>query len=233
MIETEHLVKDFGPIRAVDDVTFQVEKGDILGFLGPNGAGKSTLIKILAGLTRPTAGTLYIADAVGKSRYHARLQIGFVGHATLLYPELSARENLVFTGRLHGLADPRGRAEQLLEEEGLLAIGDRRTRSLSRGLAQRLSIARALVHDPSLLLLDEPFTGLDRPSADRLAARLASLREKGRSLALVTHDLMQASELADSVILLVDGRPLYRAEREQIRHDDLEQTYRSLTGGLP
>jgi len=232
-VSARGLEKRFGAVAALRGVDLDIPSRHLVAVLGPNGAGKSTLIKILAGLTRPTAGTLSIADAVGKSRYHARLQIGFVGHATLLYPELSARENLVFTGRLHGLADPRGRAEQLLEEEGLLAIGDRRARSLSRGLAQRLSIARALVHDPSLLLLDEPFTGLDRPSADRLAARLASLREKGRSLALVTHDLMQASELADSVILLVDGRPLYRAEREQVRHDDLEQTYRSLTGGLP
>ena len=232
-VSVRGLEKRFGAVTALQGVDLDLPAQHLLAILGPNGAGKSTLVRILAGLMRPTAGRVEVADAAGRSRYRARARTGFVGHATLLYPELTARENLVFTGRMHGLADPQERANQLLREQELERFADRRTGTFSRGLAQRLSIARALVHDPTLVLLDEPFTGLDRPSADRLADRLRELRDRGRSLALVTHDLFQASELADAVLLLVGGRPVFRATRDEITRRDLEETYRQHTGGAP
>lgn len=232
-VSVRGLEKRFGAVTALQGVDLDLPKRHLLAVLGPNGAGKSTLVRILAGLMRPTAGRVEVADAAGKNRYHARARIGFVGHATLLYPELTARENLIFTGRMHGLADPQDRADRLLKEQELERFADRRTGTFSRGLAQRLSIARALVHDPALLLLDEPFTGLDRPSSDRLAGRLRELRDRGRSLALVTHDLFQASELADAVLLLVGGRPVFRAARDEITPEGLEEIYRQQTGGAP
>jgi heme exporter protein A len=135
-----------------------------------------------------------------------RAQIGYIGHATLVYPTLTARENLLFAGRMYAVEDVAGRADRLLEEEGLSGVAHRPAGDFSRGMAQRLSIARSLMHDPRVVLLDEPFTGLDRRSAERLQARIASLRDEGRTLLLVSHDVEQAAAVADSSIVLVRGR---------------------------
>jgi ABC-type multidrug transport system ATPase subunit len=135
-----------------------------------------------------------------------------VAHATFLYAELSVRENLVFAARLHGVSDARGRAQALLAEDALGEWAERRAGTLSRGLAQRAALARARVHDPPLLLLDEPFTGLDPHSAERLAARLRELRARGRTIVLVSHDLARAAELADRAFVLQRGRVAAEAD---------------------
>ncbi len=219
--------KRFGPVAALRGVDIDIEGGRAVVVLGPNGAGKSTLLRILAGLSRPTAGTVSVRrggrEPVGRGR--GRAWVGFAGHATLLYPELTARENLVFHGRLQGIADPGGRADQLLQDEGLSAIADRRAGTFSRGMAQRLSIARALVQDPPLLLLDEPFTGLDRRAGDRLSQRLRALRNEGQAILLVTHDLLRASEIADAALILLSGLILHRAEGSALERGALEATY--------
>jgi heme exporter protein A len=195
------LEKRFGAVAALRGVDLELPRGGALAILGPNGAGKSTLLRILAGLAHPTAGRVELDGARVRGA-----AVGYLGHATLLYPELTAHENLVFAGRLHRIADPAARAEALLAEEGLAQVAGRRAGGFSRGMAQRLSIARARVHDPELLLLDEPFTGLDRRSADRLTERLRALRGAGHALVLVTHDVGQAAALADEVVILVEGR---------------------------
>ncbi len=202
------LAKRFGPVVALAGVDFAVPAGRVLAVLGPNGAGKSTLLRILAGLTRPSAGTVSLGTESGLpgDRRHERGRVGYVGHATFLYPSLSARENLVFAARLYGVANPRARAATLLAEQGLTAIAERAAGSFSRGQAQRLAIARGLVHDPPVVLLDEPFTGLDPTSADRLGAGLRALADSGRAVVLVTHDLAQAAVLGDRALLLVRGR---------------------------
>ncbi len=204
-IAAQGLAKRFGPVVALAGVDFAVPAGRVLAVLGPNGAGKSTLLRILAGLTRPSAGQVSMAAGAADRRY-GRGHVGYVGHATFLYPNLSARENLVFAGRLYGVADPHARAAALLAEQGLEVVAERTAGSFSRGQAQRLAIARGLVHDPPVVLLDEPFTGLDPTSADRLAAHLRSLAESGRAVVLVTHDLAQAAALGDRALLLVRGR---------------------------
>jgi heme exporter protein A len=199
------LEKRFGRALALRGIDLELALGSALALLGENGAGKSTLLRLAAGLARPSAGSLEVVGLrAGLPR--ARAQVGLVAHATLLYPELSARENLIFAGRLHGLSDPAARADALLEEEGLAAVAGRRVRGFSRGMAQRLAIARGLVHDPLLLLLDEPFAGLDPHAAARLMERLARLRRAGHALLLVTHDPALAVQLADCAVLLSRGR---------------------------
>jgi heme ABC exporter ATP-binding subunit CcmA len=224
LVEAAGLEKHFGPVTALRGVDLAVPAGRLLAVLGPNGAGKSTLLRLLAGLSRPSAGRLRVGDA-GGDRRAARGRVGYVGHATLLYPALSARENLRFAARLHGLADGRARAARLLAEQDLEAVADRPAASLSQGQSRRLAIARALVHDPALLLLDEPFAGLDRAAAARLAERLGALRAARRALVLVTHDLALAARLADEAIVLLRGRVAHRARGPGLAPEALEGAY--------
>jgi heme exporter protein A len=224
------LGKRFGAVTALTDVGFAVAAGEVAAVLGPNGAGKSTLLRLLAGLARPTSGAVRFAGGVEPRR--ARGRVGYIGHATFLYPALTARENLVFAARLYGVSDPAARAAALLTELGLDGVTDRAAGTFSRGLAQRLSIARALVHDPALVLLDEPFTGLDPLSADRLAARIEQLRDAGRALVLVSHDLARTASLADRVLVLRLGR-VERAIDAKLAADALERAYRDALAGPP
>ena len=230
-VSAQGIEKRFGAVRALRGVDLEVPAGQTIAVIGPNGAGKSTLLRIVAGLMRPTAGQLEIAGKRGGGSGAERARIGYIGHATLLYPELSARENLIFAGRLYEIADPAARADQLLAEEGLGEVAGRRAGTFSRGLCQRLAIARAIVHDPPLVLLDEPFTGLDRRSSDRLARRLGALRDDGRSALLVTHDLRHASELADAVVVMSRGEVVYRAEGDALVLESLERSYLSAVEG--
>jgi heme exporter protein A len=204
-IEAAGLEKRFGPISALRGLDLSVPGGASLAVVGPNGAGKTTLLRLLAGLARPTAGRLAVGPPE-PDRRRRRAGIGYLGHATLLYPALTARENLVFAGRLYDVADPAARAAELLDAHDLSGFADRPAGAFSRGMAQRVAIARALVHDPPLLLLDEPFTGLDPDAAEALAARLDRLHDGGRTVVLVTHDLARAASFAERVVLLRRGR---------------------------
>jgi heme exporter protein A len=179
---------------------------------------------------RPTAGSLRVAGHRAGSR-RARARVGWIGHATSLYPALTARENLQFAARLQGVRDPAARASELLAEAGLERAADRTAGAFSRGMAQRLSIARGLVHDPEVVLLDEPFTGLDRRAAERLAERLAGLRRSGRTLLLVTHDAQRAARVADTAIVLADGRVVKRLAGPDLDPVELEGAYLAAADG--
>jgi len=192
-IAARGLTKRFGHAVALDGLDLDLDAGVSLAVLGPNGAGKSTLLR---GLARPTAGKLRI-DGEDAQQRQARARVGYIGHATLLYPALTARENLIFAARMHGVADPAGRAQALLEDEGLGSAADLLVGGFSRGMAQRVAIARGLVNDPAIVLLDEPFTGLDRRAAERLAERLETLR---------------AAQLAHAALVLDRGRIVHRSE---------------------
>jgi len=224
VIEARGLEKRFGPVPALRGLNLEVAAGSMLAVVGPNGAGKSTLLRLLAGLARPSAGELRVGSAATERRA-ARRQVGYVGHATLLYPALTARENLLFAARLYGVRQAPERVASLLEEHDLSALAEWRAGSLSQGQARRLSIARGLVHDPPVVLLDEPFAGLDRSAAGRLAERLAALRGGTRTTVLVTHDLARAAELADDVLILVRGRDVHRARRADLSAEALEHAY--------
>jgi heme exporter protein A len=204
LIIARGLEKRFGPVRALRGLDLEVPAGSTLAVIGPNGAGKSTLLRLLAGLTRPSGGALQVGRN-GGDRRSRRGQVGLIAHASFLYPTLTARENLILAAHLYGVANPAERADALLAEQELTGVAERRAGGFSRGMSQRLSIARGLVHDPEILLLDEPFTGLDARAAPLLAERLGALRSAHRTVVLVTHDLARAAELADEILLLVRG----------------------------
>ncbi len=223
-LEARALGKRFDRHAALADLDLRLEPGQSLALLGPNGAGKSTFLRLVAGLTRPSSGELRVA---GQPAHHpaTRARIGFVADRSFLYPQLSARENLIFAARLYGVAAPGRRADQLLEEEGLRASGDRLAGGFSRGMSQRLALARGRVHDPEILLLDEPWSGLDRSASERLAGRLEQLRGAGRSVVLVTHDLGRAVALSDRAVVLARGRALRSLEGDSLRLATLEEAY--------
>jgi heme exporter protein A len=205
--------KIYGGRRALFDVSTQFEPGRIAAVLGPNGAGKSTLLGILSTLVAPSAGeVLWGDDRLGRGS-PLRARIGYVGHEPGLYGDLTATENLTLFGGLHGVGDPAGRAAALLARVGLGDVAaDAPARTFSRGMLQRLALARALVHDPALLLFDEPAAALDPAGADWLASELAAERAAGRVVVLVTHDL-NAAAVADQVVILRRGRVVFDETR--------------------
>jgi heme exporter protein A len=231
LVEARGLSRRYGAVRALDGVDLVLDRGDVFLLLGPNGAGKSTLLRALAGLLRPTRGTIAIAGReLRRDDPNARRAIGLLSHQSLLYDELTLRENLELAATLYDLPDPRARARAALAEQGLEDRADSRPRHLSRGLLQRAALARALMHRPSLLLLDEPFTGLDTPASQRLDAQLRALAAAGTTLVIVTHHAAEAWELATRVGVLRHGRWVYDAARA----DDLlgfQREYQELARG--
>lgn len=197
----------YGRRRALSRVAFDCSAGQIVGLLGPNGAGKSTLLSVLATLVTPSAGTVrYGAVTAGEAGAVLRARIGFLSHDLQLYPELSARENLEFFAGLHGLDDPRRAAADALVRAGLDDRAADVVEGFSRGMRQRLALERALLHDPRLVLFDEPFTGLDEASCGRLVGRLRGMRAERRIVLLATHDLDIVDGLLDQALLLRAGR---------------------------
>jgi heme exporter protein A len=196
--------KRFGQHRALANIDVELRAGEVCALLGPNGAGKSTLLGILSTLVRPSSGDVSYHEGESAVRPDDRLrrEIGLLAHASLCYGELTAVENLVFFGGLYGIADPTARAHALLDQVGLDEKARlRAARTYSRGMVQRLALARALVADPSLLLLDEPFTGLDRGGALALGKRLGQARAEGAIVLVVTHDLEAIAEVTDHVVV--------------------------------
>lgn len=230
-IEARGLTRRFGPLTALRPLDLAVPRGATLAVLGPNGAGKSTLLRLLAGLARPSGGRLRVGDET-RGRADRRRQVGLIGHASFLYPALTARENLLLAARLFGLPDAEARADRSLAELELAAAADRRAGTFSRGMAQRLAIARALIHEPPVLLLDEPFTGLDPRAAARLAERLSRVRASATTSVLVTHDLARAATLADLALVLVAGRAAALAPEALATAGSLEDAYRAAVARL-
>ena len=206
-LEAVGLVRSFGGLRAVDGVSFQLEPGELLTVFGPNGAGKTTLLRMLGGVMRPDSGQVRVAGALADvASRDWRHRVGIVSHQSLLYGQLTTTENLQFYGRLFGLTDLKIRIPERLESMGLSDRARTPVRELSRGLKQRVALARALLHDPEVVLLDEPYTGLDPHASAALREQLSSLNDGHRTVVLVTHNLKQGLELADRVAIQVQGR---------------------------
>ena len=204
-VETQEVEKRYGPVRALRDVSFSVPEGTVTLVAGPNGAGKSTLLRILACLTRPTSGLIRILgrDPFRKDGPALRSELGWLGPEPGLYADLTVEENLAFVARLHG--SDSGRVESVLEELGLAAMRHRRARTLSQGYRRRTGLARALLHQPRILLLDEPWNGLDEEASERLTKVLKEHRARGGTVLVAAHAVPAARELADQVLRLEQG----------------------------
>jgi heme exporter protein A len=224
-VRVEDVSRHFGRRRALSRVTFTARRGTILGLLGPNGAGKSTLLALLGSLLRPSQGRVFYGERDAQEDSAAvRARIGVLGHDLFLYPELTPFENLAFFARLYGLRDADAAAHTALERAGLADRTADPVASLSRGMRQRVALERALIQSPRLVLLDEPFTGLDDRSAGALSARLTELRSAGAIVIVATHDLDLAEGLLDEALFLRDGRVLER----RANPDGLRAAYRSI-----
>ena len=209
------LARHYGPVRALDGVDLAVRAGETLAVVGPNGAGKTTLLRVLAGLMRPTAGRVVVLGrTLGRDDPGARRPIGLLSHQSLLYSDLTVRENLRFTARLYALPDPDAATDAALAAAGIADRAGSLPRELSRGLLQRAALARALVHGPSVLLLDEPFTALDANAAAALRRLLAERVPASLATVVVTHQPTEVWELATHVGVLRAGRWALLERRE-------------------
>jgi heme ABC exporter ATP-binding subunit CcmA len=210
MLETRNLTKFFGDLAALKEVSLGVARGESAFLYGPNGAGKTTLLRMLASLARPSSGqVLFDGHDIERDGTRVKAAVGFVSHATFLYGELTVRENLKFFGSLFGLDGLDKKIDAALEMFDMRERGDVYARDLSRGLQQRTSLARAFLHNPDFILLDEPFTGLDTQSVKKLEAILRHLPQQGKALLFSTHDFEQGAALAGRLITLKAGRVRY------------------------
>jgi heme exporter protein A len=201
----------FGPVRALRGVDLDVARGETLAIFGSNGAGKTTLLRVLAGLLRASAGDVRVLGQPVPGDAPLRRRLGVLAHEPFVYSDLSAAENLFYYARLYGIRS-RERVDALLAEVGLRDAAARPARTYSRGMLQRLSLARAVLHEPDLLLLDEPFSGLDATGAEVLGSVLARLRARGATVVLTTHDFDRGLAAATAAVVLHRGRVAWRAD---------------------
>jgi heme exporter protein A len=233
MIEVRKLTKTFGLNPVLRGLELDVARGEFLTLLGPNGSGKTTLLRILAALARPTSGTVRIGGwELPKEADYVRAQLGVVSHLPLLYDTLTAEENLLFFARLYDLpADTRRlRVQTVLERVGLHRRARDVVRTYSRGMQQRLAIARAILHNPAVLLLDEPYTGLDQDAAALLDDLLREVAVSGRTVVMTTHDLLRGHALADRIAILSRGKIAFDAPCGEIDPGALPRLYADVTG---
>ena len=229
-IKTKKLSKVFGNRRAVDNVSIEVPQGAFLSIFGPNGAGKTTLLRVLSTLSRATSGSATLMGVdLKEDPDKARDHIGLISHNSMLYPDLTAEQNLMIYARLYGVVDPEARVLELLEAGELkhrrLDVG----RTFSRGTTQRLSIARALIHDPDVVFLDEPYSGLD-PHAVEIFDGLIDQQREGRTFVMVSHDLQKGFAMCTHALVLAKGKVVAFDEKDAFDFDEFSTLYRSTVG---
>ncbi len=227
MIVVRKLVKRFGLKSVLRGLDFTVQSGEFVAILGPNGAGKTTFLRILATLSKPSLGEVSIAGfALPAQAAAVRRRLGVVTHLPLLYGDLTAEENLRFYGRLYGLTALNQRIAEVLKLVGLYERRADLVRTFSRGMQQRLAIGRAVLHDPEVILFDEPHTGLDQDACSMLDNVLRQVAARGRTVVMTSHDLMRVSELASRFDVLSNGVIVASAQRAQLAPDQLLAFYR-------
>ena len=213
VVHAANVTKAFANRTAVADVSIELSAGDCLALFGPNGAGKTTLLRLIAGLLKPSAGSVQVHGVDMRRDARARARVGLISHQSMLYPALTVLENVIFAARLHGLAAPADAARRALRA---MQVEDRASlpvRTLSRGLQQRVSIARATVHAPEVVLLDEPYSGLDAAGAQALTTLLAATLAAGATLVVVTHNVAEGLALATRAAIMDGGRLVRTAAR--------------------
>lgn len=229
-IEACHLTKAFGARKAVDDVSFALPRGAFLSIFGPNGAGKTTLLNMLSTLSRPSAGTIAIMGIDAREHpENVREHIGYISHSSMLYPELTAEENLLFYAHLYGVEKPQERVDSLLDAVGLAHRKLDAVRTFSQGMRQRVSIARALVHDPEVVLLDEPYSGLD-PHAVEVFDELISEVRSSRTFVMVSHNLAKGIEMCTHALVMARGRVISFSDRDALDLDAFSELYHETIG---
>lgn len=207
MIETKYIIKTLGERVVLRGINVSIARGETVALLGANGAGKSTLLKIIAGLIKPTEGEVYIGQKKRKKDdYEFQKQIGFLGHQSFLYDALTPIENLKYFAKLYDVRSPDKRIEQLIDVVGLSLFKNEAVRTFSRGMMQRLAIARTLLHEPQILLLDEPYTGLDQQAVHQFNQLLLKLKEEDVTTMMVTHDFEHIDKVCDRAIILRKGK---------------------------
>lgn len=226
ILQVQGLSKVFGQVKALQGIDLTLHRGEFLTIFGPNGAGKTTLIKILSFLITPSSGIFTLGNYNAREQgEEARRLIGVISHHTFLYQQLTAYENLRFYGEMYGVPALESRITQLLASVGLKHRSHDLVRTFSRGMQQRLSIARALIHDPPLLFLDEPYTGLDLHASQLLRDILLRLHDRERSIILTTHNLTRGLEMCDRVAIQVAGKIVYQAAKAEIEVETFPQLY--------
>lgn len=229
-IETKKLTKVFGDRKALDKVSIEVPEGAFLSIFGPNGAGKTTLVRTLATLSRATLGTALVAGFDAKEEPDkVREHIGLISHNPMLYPDLTAMENLMFTAQLYGVVNAEERVRELLRAVELDHRRFDMVRTFSRGMTQRLSIARALMNDPDVVFLDEPYAGLDPHAVEIFDGLIEQLRD-GRTFIMVSHDLQKGFDVCTHALVLARGRVVSYAPKEDIDFEQFRQLYRETVG---
>jgi heme exporter protein A len=229
-IEVRRVTKSFGHQVALRGANLSVADGEFLTLFGPNGAGKTTLIRIIASLTRPTSGTVHLrGQDLSKAATSLRRHIGLISHNPLLYGDLTPDENLHFFARMYDLRDAAARIDAVLDQVGLATRRRDPVRTFSRGMVQRLSIARAILHDPTIMLLDEPYTGLDLQAADMLRAVLQDLAASDRTVILTTHNLEQGLEMCKRAAILHRGKVVWQGSRAETDLSGMKDIYREVT----
>jgi heme ABC exporter ATP-binding subunit CcmA len=226
IVEVAELTRAFGSRRALAGVTFSLAPGECLALFGPNGAGKTTLLRVLAGLLRPTSGSARISGVQLPGGALARSRVGLISHHTMLYEALSPRENVSFAAKLYGVPDAGARVEDSLRRMSMIERADAPVRSLSRGMQQRVSIARAMVHAPQLVLADEPYSGLDDSGARALTSLLGELRSAGTAIVVVTHNLAEGLSLATHAAVMQRGKFVRYEAVDRIDSGSYATTYR-------
>ena len=225
-LEAKGLVRRFSRLRAVDGITFDLQAGELLTIFGPNGAGKTTLLNILAGVMCPDEGQVLLdGNVVVGSERQWRKEFGLVTHQTMLYDRLTAVENLSFYSKLFSLEDSERRIRDALEDLKIKEVADQPVGSLSRGFQQRIALARALLHDPKILLLDEPYIGLDLYASRLLRDLISQLKDGERTVVLVTHNFGQGLELADRIAIQVSGQFIFTGSSDGVELTEFEEFY--------
>ena len=227
MIEVSHLHKQFGEVVAVDDVSFRAADGVVTGLLGPNGAGKTTTLRMLTTLVAPDRGEARIDGLdVTQDPMGARRKIGVLPDARGLYPRLTAREHIEYAAALHGIRDPRKRIDELIDRLDMRGIADRRAEGFSNGERVKVALARALVHEPRNVMLDEPTNGLDVMSTRAVRELIRSLRDQGKCVLFSSHVMQEVSALCDRIVIIARGRVVAEGTPEEIAHgQNLEEAF--------
>lgn len=232
MLKAENITKSIGTKNILHGINLNIAEGEFITVFGPNGAGKSTLLKILSMLMKPSSGRLTINGANAlEDAARVRSFVGVISHQTFLYDNLTAFENLEFYGRMYGLDCLRDRINEVLREVGLELVFNDPVRTFSRGMQQRLAIARAILHQPDIIFLDEPYTGLDQQAMEILNGVLTRLNIKDRTVFMITHYFEQGLDLSDRVLIINKGRLAFEGDAKGLTPDKMKQIYTETLGG--